>query len=159
MHTGELGDVEMQLMPVPQPPLPISARGNQPTWRVVCANLSINEAEESTAGDDLGMGVVDEVAARPEACCTEAFGAGCQGEDSGVQWILRRGEQEGGEDSGLTPLRLALLGEGTVLAEGGRGGGLGPQDAVSRLRRGGVEHLGVTRTPVQRLQPTEFNEQ
>lgn len=105
------------------------------------------------------MGVMDKVTARSEACCADALGAGGEGEDGGVQWVLRRGEQEGGEDSGLTPLRLALLGEGIVLAEGGRGGGLGPQDAVLPLRRGGVEHLGATKTPVQRLQPTEFNQQ
>ena len=111
----------MQLMPVPQPPPPISARCNQPTWWVVCVNLGINEAEERTAGDDLGMGVMDKVTARSEACCADALGAGGEGEDGGVQWVLRRGEQEGGEDSGLTPLRLALLGECIVLAEGGRG--------------------------------------
>ncbi|KAI5020162.1 hypothetical protein ZWY2020_045050 [Hordeum vulgare] len=83
-QVGDLGDVEMQLMPVLKPPPPISAKGDQPTWWVVCTDLGIDEVEERAVGDDLGMGVMDEVTARSEACCAEAFGAGGEGEDGGL---------------------------------------------------------------------------
>jgi hypothetical protein len=132
-------------MPISQPPSSTIAGWNQPIRCGAAANLGVDEAEQRTAGDGLCVGVVDEVPAAAEACGAQALGAGGHGQDYRPEGLLHGGEEEGGENRGLAPLRLALLGERAVVPEDGRGHGLRPGGAVSfpwRRRRGRGEHGG-----------------
>jgi hypothetical protein len=109
----------MKIMSISQPPSSTIAGSNQPIRCGVAANLGVDEAEQRTAGDDLCVGVVDEIPAAAEACGAQALGTGSQEQDYRPEGLLHGGEEEGGENRGLAPLRLALLGERTVVPEGG----------------------------------------
>lgn len=139
----------MKVVPIPQ--LPLLTGSNQPIGSAAPADLGVDEAEERAACDDLGMRVVDEVSVVVEASGAETLGSGGQRENSEIPGVLlRSGEEEGGEDGGLPPLRLALLWERVVVLENSRGGGFRPGDVVPWRRRrrrrrgggGGGEHRG-----------------
>lgn len=144
-HTWELGDVKMKAVPIPQPPSPTITGSNQPLRRGTAADSGVDEAEKRAASDDLGVRVVDEVPAGAEHRGAEALGAGAHGENgAGAVRVLRGGEEEGGEDRRLAPLRLAFLGKGAVVPERRRGRGFRPGGgdggALLRRRRGGGGH-------------------
>ena len=129
---------------LPQPPSPTIHGSNQPLKRGAAADLRVDEGEQRAASDDLGVRVVDEVPAGAEHRGTEALGAGAHGEDSEAVRVLQGGEEEGGEDRGLAPLRFPFPGQGAVVPERRRGRGFRPGGggggALLWRRRGGGQH-------------------
>lgn len=160
-HTWELGDVKMKAMPIPQPPSPTMPRSNQPIRRGAAADLRVDVAQQRAARDDLGVRVVDDVPAGAEHRGTEALGACAHGEDSEAARVMRGGgEEEGGENRGLAPLRLPFLGQGAIVPERCRGRGFHPggggSGALLWRRRGGGQH-GQRRWVVESRESTEIS--
>jgi len=144
----------MKGVPIPQPPSPPILGSNQPLRQGPAADLRVKEAEQRATSDDLSVRIVDEVAATAELRGAEALGAGPHGQDGGALRVLRGGEEEGGEDCGLAPLRLPFLGQGAVVPERRRGRGLRPgggSDGALMWRcRGGGQHRRRLRIVVSR---------